>query len=165
MIKIICLLPLLLFAVSILSQSHSLNQKNEKVEVMYGVLQEMPIYPGCEEMAKDKVQCSNEKLLEYVYSNLKYPESAKEKKIEGKAILQFAIQKTGRISDIKILRDPGEGMGKAAAKVLMKMKNDEITWTPGKQSGKPENVLYTLPIIFKLENESQENAHEKGAKK
>ena len=69
--------------------------------------------------------------------------------IQGKAIIQFVVNKQGKLEELKLLRDPGSGCGDAAMEVIKKMK-DEITWIPGKQRGQKVKVQFTLPITFKL---------------
>ncbi len=64
-----------------------------------------------------------------------------------KVFASFVVEKDGSISDIKILRDPGYGLGKEVERVLKSMKKK---WSPGIVNGKPVRVRYTLPIIVKL---------------
>ncbi|MCC7031003.1 MAG: TonB family protein, partial [Chitinophagaceae bacterium] len=69
-------------------------------------------------------------------------------KIEGKVVVQFTIDQTGAIGDVKAVRIPaqGENLGKEAVRVVRSMPK----WKPGKQAGKPVKVNYTLPVDFKL---------------
>ncbi|MBC7438691.1 MAG: energy transducer TonB, partial [Flavobacterium sp.] len=57
-------------------------------------------------------------------------------------IVQFVVEKDGKLTDIKILRDLGFGTGKEAIRVL----NSSPKWKPGIQNGRPVRVLYNLPI-------------------
>ena len=70
--------------------------------------------------------------------------------IQGKVTLRFVVNKKGKISDVKILRDIGGGCGEAAAKVIRSMNNMPQKWTPGRQGGRKVKVYYTLPVVFKL---------------
>jgi len=85
----------------------------------------------------------------FIGKNLKYPKDARESSVQGKAIIQFVVNKQGKLQELKLLRDPGSGCGDAALEVIKKMK-DEITWIPGKQRGQKVKVQFTLPITFKL---------------
>ena len=117
------------------------------------VVEEMPRFPGCEDMkgtSRIKEDCAKEKMLNYIFENLKYPKQAKEDKVEGTVVLQFVVNKEGRIGDIKIVRDIGAGCGEAAKAVFDQMNTDGIIWTPGKQRQKPVDILYTMPVKFKL---------------
>lgn len=46
---------------------------------------------------------------------------------------------------MRIVEQDSEEIGKAAATVVMNMKD----WEPGKQRGKPVPVTYLLPVEFK----------------
>ena len=115
------------------------------------VVEVMPRFPGCEELTdvKEKTTCSQTKLLQYVYSNLIYPEQARKDKVEGTVYAQFKVMKDGTLSDVSISRDIGSGCGDAVLDLLNKM-NEEHTWIPGMQEGKPVSVQFTLPVKFRL---------------
>ncbi|MBK9254859.1 MAG: energy transducer TonB [Saprospiraceae bacterium] len=123
-------------------------------EEIFKVVEQMPRFPGCEEIAGDekkKEECAKQKMLEYIYKNLKYPAIARENGVEGQVVLQFVVDKDGSITETKIVRDIGAGCGTAAESVVNGMNNMGKKWTPGKQRGRPVKVLYTLPVKFKLE--------------
>ena len=114
-------------------------------------VEEMPRFPGCEDFegtSEEKYLCAQQKMLEYIYSKVKYPSLAKEVGVEGRAILQFVILENGDISDVNIVRDIGAGCGDAA-KVVVK---DMPRWNPGRQGKDFVKVRYTLPIVFKLKD-------------
>ena len=115
------------------------------------VAEVMPRFPGCEDMdgtKEEKMKCAEEKLLEFVYANTKYPTIARETGIEGRAILQFVVDQSGNITKANIVRDLPGGCGDEALRVVNKMPK----WIPGRQRGRPVSVLYTLPVVFKLRN-------------
>ncbi|MFQ3576773.1 MAG: TonB family protein, partial [Cytophagales bacterium] len=64
--------------------------------------------------------------------NIKYPQQAAKMGIEGKVFLQFVVEKDGSITEPKILKDPGYGLGEEALRVLMTMPK----WSPAKMNGK-----------------------------
>lgn len=77
-----------------------------------------------------------------------YPSAAKRKETQGKVTLQFTVDKDGSISDIKILRDIGDGCGDAAVEALRKMP---AKWSPATNAqGKPVKVRKTIPVDFRL---------------
>ena len=88
----------------------------------------------------------NQKLLEFLGSNLVYPQEAKEAGVEGKVFVEFYIEKDGTVCDAKVLRGIGYGCDEEALRVIGLMPK----WYPGKQRGKAVRVRYTLPINFKL---------------
>jgi len=119
---------------------------------IFKVVEEMPRFPGCEDMdgtAKEKEECAKQKMLEFIYSNLKYPANARDQEVEGMVVIRFVVEKDGSITESKILRDIGAGCGTESQRVVDTMP----TWIPGKQKGKAVRVRYTLPVKFKLEGE------------
>ncbi len=129
------------------------NQNSTKVvgtDNIFKVVEEMPRFQSddCEKIQEDekREKCSQRAMLEYIYKNVKYPKAAKEAGIQGKAVIEFVVQKDGSIADAKILRNPGGGTGEEAQRVVQSMPN----FIPGKQKGEAVNVRYVLPISFKL---------------
>ena len=92
---------------------------------IFKVVEQMPRFPGCEETGseEEKQDCAKTKMLQYIYKNLKYPAIAREKGAEGMAVLQFVVTETGKIDDVKIVRDIGAGCGDAGKKVVLAMNN------------------------------------------
>lgn len=122
-------------------------------QVPFRVVEEMPRFPGCEKpnMSKnEKAACAEKALLSYVYENVKYPSIARENSIQGTAHIEFIIEVDGSVSNIKVLREPGAGIGQEAQRVINKMKEDALIWSPGKQRGRPVRVRMVMPITFKL---------------
>ena len=85
-------------------------------------------------------------MLEYLGVNVKYPEDAKEHGIQGRSFIEFVVNKDGSIADPKVIRSLHPKCDEEAMRVIMGMPK----WKPGKQSGKPVRVKYTLPVQFKL---------------
>lgn len=65
---------------------------------------------------------------------------------ELKIMVQFIVEKNGALTDVRVLRDPGYGVGKEALRVLREMPK----WQPAKQNGKAVRSQFTLPIVVKL---------------
>ncbi len=132
-----------------------IDKKTEKKEDIFKVVQEMPRFSGCEDMegtAKEKEECAKGKMLEYIYTNIRYPIEAKTKGIDGMSVISLVIEKDGAVTNVGTLRDPGLGTGAEAARIVRGMPK----WIPGKQNGKTVRVQYTLPVKFKLEKEINE---------
>ncbi len=110
--------------------------------------EEMPRFPGCEEFEEKKERqiCSQNKTLEFIYSNIRYPKKAYTKNIAGTVVINFIIEKDGSINEAKILRDIGGGCGKEALRIVKSMPN----WVPGIQKGEPVRVSFNLPIRFNV---------------
>ena len=106
------------------------------------------MFPGCEDKPKsDRKTCAEKKLLDFIYSNIKYPAIARENNIQGTVVLSFVVEKDGSITDAKALRDIGGQCGDEALRVV----NDMPNWNPGKQRGRAVRVQFNLPVKFQLE--------------
>lgn len=103
---------------------------------VYKVVEYMPEFPG-----------GMNSLLDYIAKNIKYPEEAQKKGINGRVILQFIVNTDGSLSDFKIIRGVDPQLDAEALRVVKSMPK----WTPGKDKGKVVPVYYTVPISFGLQ--------------
>ena len=86
-------------------------------------------------------------LMKYVSDNLKYPVEAQKQKIQGKVIVKFVVDETGKVIEPKIARGIHQLLDAEALRVIRTMP----TWTPGKRNGKNATIEYFVPINFKLQ--------------
>lgn len=123
-----------------------------KEEEIFVIAEDMPRFPGCEDLGskKEKEECAKLKLLEFIYANIEYPAIARENGVEGTAVVSFVVEKDGRVKDAKIVREIGGGCGEEALRVVEHMNDAGKRWIPGKQRGKPVRVMFNLPVKFKL---------------
>ena len=84
--------------------------------------------------------------MQYLAKNLKYPEKARSKQIEGTVIVSFIIEKDGSLTDIELMRGIGGGCDEEALRVVKGSDN----WTPGEKDGGIVRTRMRLPIRFKL---------------
>jgi protein TonB len=110
----------------------------------------MPAMQECVQIPDEasRRKCTEKMLIKYIYDHLTYPRQARENDIEGTTVLSFVVSKSGKIEDIKILRDIGGRCGIAAMDAIKKLP----VWSPGKQNGRPVKVIYTIPIKFQIIN-------------
>ncbi len=112
-------------------------QEEVKVEEeVFVVVEEQAEFPG-----------GLDSMYAYIHKNLKYPELAKEKGIEGRVFVSFIIEKDGSISNVKILRGIGGGCDEAVVEMVKNMPK----WQPAKQRGKEVRCQFNLPIPIKFE--------------
>lgn len=126
---------------------------------IFKVVEESPRFPGCESLSSmdEKKKCAAEKMLQYLYQNIRYPDQARKDSIQGRAVITFVIEKDGRITDAEIVRDLGGGCGAEALRVINLMNSMPEKWIPGKQGGKSVAVQFNIPIAFKLSGNSSTN--------
>jgi protein TonB len=100
------------------------------------VVEQMPDFPG-----------GLEELSKFLHDNIKYPQLAREDGTSGTVYITFVVSKSGKISNVKVLRGIGSGCDEEAIRVVRKMPD----WKPGKQNGAAVPVQYNLPIKFNLQ--------------
>ena len=64
-----------------------------------------------------------------------------------KVYVSFVIEKDGTMTNVKVIRDPGHGMGAEALRVLQSIKTK---WTAGKIKGNAVRTAYNLPITVNV---------------
>lgn len=88
-----------------------------------------------------------DKMYDYLRSNITYPKIALAERMEGTVHLEFIIERDGSINEIVVLRDEvGGGCAEEAIRVVKNMPN----WKPGSQMGKKVRVKFYLPIHFNV---------------
>lgn len=85
-----------------------------------------------------------EKFYMFVGQNFKIPEEFAKQKADGKIFMEFMIEKDGTLSDFKVAKDLGYGIGDEAIRVLKLSPK----WIPATENGKPIRVSYSLPILI-----------------
>jgi beta-lactamase regulating signal transducer with metallopeptidase domain len=128
-------------------QTKSIDYSNAD-EVPFTVIDEVPIYPGCEGTKEELKKCFQEKLSQHIAKEFNAG-LAKELKLEpggNRIIVLFEIDKEGKISDVKA-RAPHPNLEAEAIRAIKTLPAFE----PGKHLGKAVKVKYSLPIAFKVE--------------
>ncbi|WP_333810376.1 energy transducer TonB [Flavobacterium sp.] len=118
-------------------------------EVPFAVIEDVPVFPGCEGVDKTKrLDCFMEQMAKHIKKNQQYPEKAMEDNIQGRVSVIFVIDKDGSITNVQA-KGPkgGELLEKEALRVISKLPK----FKPGLQRGKPVKVKYSQPITFKLQ--------------
>lgn len=108
----------------------------ENARERFVIVEEMPSFPG-----------GDEAMMAWIAGNLKYPAEALKNKIEGVVIVRFAVSETGKVKDAQVVRSSDPLLDAEALRIVNGMPD----WKPGRQSGKPVEVWYSLPVKFKPE--------------
>jgi protein TonB len=80
-------------------------------------------------------------------SQVTYPEMARRAGIEGRVTIQFIVNERGQVENPRVIRGIGGGCDEEALKAV-----SQARFTPGLQRGRPVKVQYSLPIVFRLQN-------------
>lgn len=102
---------------------------------IFTIAEQMPAYRG-----------GVEAMTKFISENIKYPEDARSKSIQGKVFVSFVVEKDGKISNVKVLRGIGRSCDEEAIRVVQMMPD----WIPGKQDGQNIRLQYNLPVKFVL---------------
>ena len=102
---------------------------------VYNMVDDQPSFPG-----------GNKNLFKYLAQNVKYPKADLESNVQGRAMIQFVVEKDGSLTEVKVVRAPTSAMGEEAKRVF---KNSP-KWKPGKVNGKAVRTMYTMPVNFTL---------------
>lgn len=125
-------------------------EEEESDEILtFAVVESFPIFPGCEgeKTKEDKSNCFNLKIRQFVASEFKFPEMARQMGIQGRVYVNFVIEKNGKLSNIEVVRGVDPLLDEEALRVVKRLPK----FTPAKQRGKPVRMQYTLPINAKLQ--------------
>lgn len=95
--------------------------------------EEMPEFPG-----------GQDSLTAYLQREIVYPPIAKKHGIHGTVLIEFVVEKDGRVSHGKVKVPLFPDCNVEALRVVMSMPR----WKPGKNMGRPVRCFYTVPIKF-----------------
>ena len=118
------------------------SDEDEEIEIIeedddefFMVVENMPIFPG-----------GDLGLMKYIQKHVKYPAIAKEYNITGKVYVSFIVDKSGSVTNVKIVRGVDKNLDAEAVRVVKSLPK----YKPGKQRGKSVRVMFTIPINFTL---------------
>lgn len=114
------------------AQKTVVSQTDQKV---FDTVEQMPEYPG-----------GMQAMIEFLQTNMKYPEDAAKQKVEGRVMVEFVVETDGSVSDVHVAKQVFPSLDAEAIRVVQAMPK----WTPGKKKGKVVRVKYNLPIVFRM---------------
>jgi TonB family protein len=83
----------------------------------------------------------------WVASQVVYPKDAQKKGIQGKVIIQFSVNRNGKVCDIKVIRGVHPLLNSEALRVIQISPD----WAPAMEEGKPVKQNFVIPIEFSLQ--------------
>jgi TonB family protein len=112
-------------------------EAKDKIETdkVYQVVEKMPEFPG-----------GKQRLLNWMKENIQYPVEAQKEGIQGRVIITFVINKSGKAVEPLIIQSVDPLLDKEAIRLINSMPK----WKPGEEKGEPVRVKFTMPINFRL---------------
>ena len=118
------------------------NQVKRNDNEVFGSAAHMPSFPG-----------GDAALMRFFSEHVVYPEEAYKNHIEGKVIVQFFIEKTGKVGEVKVARGVDKDLDAEAVRVCKSLPD----FSPGRNAvGEPVGVWYTMPVTFKIQESAPE---------
>lgn len=105
---------------------------NEPVD--FRVVEDLPQFPG-----------GAAEFVKWLTKNLKYPESAAKRKVRGKVVAQFIVNKDGSVSDLELKEKLDPTCDQEVMRVLKMMPN----WQAGMMNAQPCRTKVCIPIVFR----------------
>ena len=101
----------------------------------FRVVEDLPQFPG-----------GASEFMKWLTRNLKYPASASQRKIQGKVVAQFIVNKDGSVSDLELVQKLEPSCDREVLRVLRMMPK----WQAGLMDAKPCRTKVCIPIVFSL---------------
>ena len=135
----------ILYLIAIIFSSFPLLAQEEE-EVPFFRIEKQPYYVQTDTITGETKEIPFKNFLDqWVIKNLRYPQEAVEKKIEGRVIVQLRIDKKGILS-IKEIRGRNPLLEEEACRIF----DGFPQLSPALLRGKPVNILYNYPIVFRI---------------
>lgn len=101
----------------------------------FHIAEELPQYPG-----------GAVEFMKWLTKTLRYPEGARKRKVQGKVVAVFYVEKDGSVTGISVTQSLAPDCDREALRVLGMMPK----WKPGVQHDRPCRTKVCIPIVFKL---------------
>ena len=135
----------ILYLIAIIFSSFPLLAQEEE-EVPFFQIEKQPYYVQTDTITGETKEIPFKNFLDqWVIKNYRYPQEAVEKKIEGRVIVQLRIDKEGHLS-IKEIRGCNPLLEEEACRIF----DGFPQLSPALLRGKPVNVVYNYPIVFRI---------------
>ncbi len=112
----------------------SYNDNPDSLKI-FTVVERMPEFPG-----------GIDGFAKFLGYYIRYPADARQNGTHGRVVLNFVVERDGRLTNLKVYRGIGDGCDEEALRVMKLSPH----WNPGMQNGKPVRVAYNIPIAFTI---------------
>ena len=91
----------------------------------------------------------------WVYPNLKYPEDAVRDGVQGRVMVDFIVDKDGKVTDVRVVRGIDPELDEEAVRVI----SASPKWKPGRVNGQKVRISITVPVEFRLKKKSSKGGN------
>lgn len=112
---------------------------------VFQVVEEVPEFPG-----------GVAALMKFIADNLRYPIIAQENGTQGRVVVQFIVEKDGKLTNAKVITSISPLLDAEALRVVSMMPQ----WNPGKQRGQAVACYFTIPVLFRLTGQAAEGGEQ-----
>ena len=91
----------------------------------------------------------------WVYANLKYPDDAVRDGIQGRVMVDFIIDKDGKVTDVRVVRGVDPELDAEAVRVI----SASPKWRPGRMNGQKVRTSVTVPVEFRLKKKNSKGGN------
>lgn len=130
---------------------HAYGQKEEDIKIHF---EDIEMDSTAEETPSNQLICiveypahfegGHDLFYEIVENNMNFTKTMK----EGRVFIQFVVDTTGKMSEIKVVKGLSEENDQEALR-LMKLMSQHYKWKPAEQRGIKIKCRMTMPILFK----------------
>ena len=99
--------------------------------------------------SKDPKECSSDKLSDYITSHIEYPRKDMSSGNEGYEIVQFVIEKNGRVANTKFVTTKNSECAECKEAVI-EIFNTMGNWIPAQKNGVSVATELLVPVRFEI---------------
>ncbi|MBP5338171.1 MAG: TonB family protein [Prevotella sp.] len=108
---------------------------DDEEAISFRIVEDLPQFPG-----------GAVEMMKWLTRNLKYPRAAEQRKLQGKVVAEFIVNKDGSITDVAIVKSLDPVCDREVLRVLRMMPR----WSAGIQNDQPCRTKVCIPVVFHL---------------
>ena len=87
-----------------------------------------------------------EAFFAWIQANQQYPALARQRKVQGRVMMEFVVEKDGSLIEPKVIKPLGSGLDEEALRLIKTAPK----WTPARYQGQAMKQKMVLPVVFQL---------------
>ena len=115
--------------------------KDASGKTVYRKSEVNPSYPG-----------GDSEMTKYFNDNIKYPQDALDKGVEGTVFVEFVVDSKGSVRDAVATDFVGENADQLLKDEALRLVTSMPTWVAGTYKGKNVDSYYSVPVTFEILN-------------